>query len=154
MANQGLLSPFIAARFLPSDVSMALSVIIRLLSPHIIPVVVGSCLGLCDLSWVPPLFQEQMLKKGVRPPRRPQTASPFWLCTHTHTHTQRLLPSPWHLIRPPAQRLPDVSVLLASFDYILSTPLAGSSTGAARAGQRRRHASLRAGQRRAGLTRR
>lgn len=49
------LSTRLAVCFQCRDLSMALSVIIKLLSPHIIPGgAVGSCLGLCDLSWVLP----------------------------------------------------------------------------------------------------
>lgn len=89
-----------------------LSVVIQLLSPHIIPAEALSCVG---PQMAPPLFLEQMLKKTV-PPNNPPTSNRRFHCA----------PSLHHLIRPPAQRFPDVSVLPASFDYTLSTLMLAS----------------------------
>lgn len=112
---------------------MGLSVIIKLLSPHIIPVVVSELVWGSATSAGSSLVPGADVKKERSPPPTSNSLTILVVhihtCRHTHTIPLRLLPSPWHLIRPTAQRLPDVSVLLASFDYILSNPLAGLLTG-------------------------
>lgn len=113
MDSLGLLSPLTHC-FQSKVLSVAVSVIIKLLSPSHWELFVG---GLCDLSWVLPCSGADVKKRSHPPP-------PFFF----YTDYPSLLPH-WHLIRPTTQRLPDVSVLLVYFDYILSTPLTGWLTG-------------------------
>lgn len=72
--------------FLYSDLSMGLSVIIKLLSPHIIPVVVSELSGALWLQLGPLLFLEQMLKNDSH------LKQPPFCVVHKHTHVHTILP--------------------------------------------------------------